>query len=180
MMLCKFLPSSFAPQLTAQQLLLFVSNAIAVWDAGALSWLAQLQAASQVSTGDLMGLLLRAMRRLAAQMSTGCKDEFGRRSNRNDKKLAQQQTLLQLQEREAVLLELLALAAAQQLTADDVMALLQCSVSHGLLVITRRLCTRKGKPWQLPQALETHHSRVAAATCWAVHSSVSCWCAVRA
>jgi hypothetical protein len=143
--LCTSLPGNFTPQLSATELLLLVKNAISTWDAGALGVLLRLPPAAQLSTDDVRELLLRMMHS-ASQL---CRDTEAEQDVEKEhgaayvaklswEQIAEHAAELR-QEREQVLGQLLDLLAVRQLTTDDVMALLQCSVSHGLLVITRRL-----------------------------------------
>jgi hypothetical protein len=130
--LCRLLPEYWRPNPTLSQLQMLLNNAMAgSLCAQTFSMLLGLPAAAELSTGSVLELLMPAMVR-ASRVSSEAKKTVRFRDTCTRLTEALPAVVI-------VLRSLLALPAAQQLTADDMTALLQCSVSHGLLEVTKLL-----------------------------------------
>jgi hypothetical protein len=128
------LPSHFEPQLTSRDLLLLVSKSFLDWESGTHPLLVRGQAAAQLSTSDVVQLLLCLMPQ-ASQVNDGVDREDCDAVHKDWGSMAADFKVV-----EQKLCGLLGLLLpTRQLTTANIVALLQRSVSLGLLQVTQKL-----------------------------------------
>jgi hypothetical protein len=132
----RLLPEHWTLDLSVSKLQMLLDKALAgPSNVQTVSMLTGLLVAAQLSKVDVLDLLTRTMPR-ASRVSSEAKGPFG-----HDRRSSASETAGM-----SVLRLLLDLAAAQQLSTSDMMALLRCRVSHGLVEVTRWLLDPSVQP----------------------------------